>query len=84
MTPAMGFYHASLGAAKVLGLDHVIGNFKTGKEADFIVINPKRIPLLERRLSFAQNSDDILFAIMIPGDDRIIDETVVHGETVSF
>lgn len=82
MSPVTGFYHATLGAAEVLGLDHMIGNFKEGKEADLIVINPSRNPLLQRRLSFAESLEDILFAIMILGDDRIIEETIVFGEPV--
>lgn len=83
MTPFMAFYHASLGAARALGLDHVIGNFEIGKEADFIVINPERIPLLQRRLSFAESLDEIMFALMILGDDRMIVETVLYGEPVA-
>lgn len=82
LSPVMAFYHATLGAANVLGLDHVIGNIKEGKEADLIVVNPSRIPLLKQRLSFAKSLDDILFALIILGDDRVVEETIVYGEVV--
>lgn len=79
LSPVQGFYLASLGAAKILGLDHRIGNFEPGKEADFIVINPDRLPLLKRRLSYAENLDELLFALMILGDDRMVEETYING-----
>ncbi|MBU1170602.1 MAG: guanine deaminase [Proteobacteria bacterium] len=79
LSPVQSFYYASLGAAKTLGLDQVIGNFEPGKEADFIVINPDQIPLLKRRISMAQRPEEILFALMILGDDRMIYETYVNG-----
>lgn len=40
ITPVEALYLATLGGAKVLSLDNRIGNFKPGKEADFVVLDP--------------------------------------------
>ncbi|MGD8162792.1 guanine deaminase [Pantoea sp. FN0307] len=74
------FYHATLGGARALSLDHLIGNFMPGKEADFVVLQPEATPLQKMRW---QNSRDIwekLFVLMTLGDDRTIAETWVNGQ----
>lgn len=74
------FYHATLGGARALSLDHLIGNFTPGKEADFVVLQPTATPLQQMRW---QNSRDIwekLFVLMTLGDDRTIAETWVNGQ----
>lgn len=43
------FYLATLGGAKALGLDHLIGNFMPCKEADFVVLEPTATPLQQLR-----------------------------------
>lgn len=78
-----GFYLATLGGAKALNLDNKLGNFESGKEADFIVLNIKgSTPLLERRLSMATNLEDKLFVLMTLGDDRSIQATYINGKLV--
>ena len=37
------FYYGTLGGAKAIGMDHIIGNFETGKEADFLVLDDSEI-----------------------------------------
>lgn len=76
------FYMATLGGAKVLGIDKYVGNFKSGKEADFVVMDLKATPLMARRLKLAKRLKALLFAIMILGDDRMIEETFVMGRPV--
>ncbi len=39
LSPYRGFYLVTLGGAQALGLDHVIGNFRVGREADFTVLD---------------------------------------------
>jgi len=73
------FYLATLGGARTLRLDDKIGNFETGKEADFIVLDAKMLPLLERRLALATSLAEKLFAIAILGDDRAVARTYVAG-----
>lgn len=80
LSPAQAFYMATLGGAETLGLGHKIGNFEKGKEADFIVLNPGKIPILERRIANACHLEEILFALMILGDDRIIEHCHILGE----
>lgn len=80
LSPAQTFYMATLGGAKILGIGHKVGNFEKGKEADFIVIDPGKIPILKRRIANACHLEEILFALMILGDDRIIEHCHILGE----
>lgn len=73
------FYMATLGNAKTLQLDDRIGNFESGKEADFVVIDLASTPLMERKQSKCKTLDEALFSLMMLGDDRAIDETYVAG-----
>ena len=73
------FYLATLGGARTLGLDDKIGNFETGKEADFIVLDAKSLPLLARRLALATSLAEKLFALAMLGDDRAVARTYVAG-----
>jgi guanine deaminase len=43
LTPACALYLATLGGAKVLGLDREIGNFAPGKDADFVVLRAEEM-----------------------------------------
>ena len=76
------YYMTTLGAAKVMGMDQQVGNFEVGKEADFVVLDLKSTPLIARRLKIAKRLKALLFAIMILGDDRMIQETFVMGRSV--
>ncbi len=79
LTPFGAFYLATLGAAKALYLDDKIGSFAKGKEADFIVLDPARIDLLQR----GGGKNDIchrLFAMFFLGDDRIVREAYLMGQ----
>ncbi len=80
MSPFQAIYMATLGGAKSLYLDDKLGNFEKGKEADFIVIDKNATPLMQRRMSHAENLEDELFALMILGDDRNIKATHIMGE----
>ncbi len=76
------FYLATLGGAKTLSLDHLIGNFNIGKEADFVVLDPVATTLQEKRLEKSKNVADSLFSLIILGDDRSIFHTWVNAERV--
>jgi len=80
LSPLKAFYLATLGGAKALKLDHLIGTLQPGREADFIVIDYACTPLMKRRLSKCRTLDEKLFALMILGDDRAIAETWVAGK----
>ncbi|MFT5260485.1 MAG: guanine deaminase [Saprospiraceae bacterium] len=80
LSPGRSMYLATLGNAKALYLDDKIGNFETGKEADFAVIDFAATELMERRLKTTTTLDETLFALIILGDDRAIYATHVMGE----
>lgn len=79
-SPADLLHLVTLGAAKALGLDGRIGSFDRGKEADFIVLDPAATELLALRTSRASSVAQMLFAIMILGDDRAVSHTYVDGK----
>ncbi len=74
------FYLATLAGAKALGIDRSVGNFIPGKEADFIVLDLKATPLMERRIGICQSLEEELFVALILGDDRNIQATYLMGE----
>jgi guanine deaminase len=77
-----GFYISTLGNAKRLGLADEIGSLKVGNWADLVVIDPKATPVLESRHALSETLEDILFSLIILGDDRVIKTTYVAGEIV--
>ena len=70
------------GAAKALGLAGVIGNLTVGCDADFIVLNPQATPLLSRRIAAADSLQEQMFAMVVLGDDRLVERVVVNGTLV--
>lgn len=73
------FYLATLGAARALDLDGCVGNFATGREADFIVLDPAATPLLARRTAAARDVAEKLFLLMTLGDNRAVARTYLMG-----
>ena len=73
-------YLATLGGARALYLDDKLGNFLPNKEADFVVLNFKGTPLMERRLAKAQNLHEKIFALLMMADDRSISATYILGK----
>jgi guanine deaminase len=70
------------GAAKALGLAGVIGNLTVGCDADFIALNPQATPLLSRRMAAAESLQEQMFAMVVLGDDRLVERVVVNGTLV--
>jgi guanine deaminase len=60
-----------------LGLEGCVGNLQVGCEADFVVLNPQATPLLARRTARANSLDELLFALIVLGDDRVVERTVI-------
>ena len=82
LTARRMFWQATQGAAKHLGLTGRIGTLEPGAEADFIVLDPKATPLLERRSALADSLEELLFALAMLGDDRAIAATYAAGREV--
>ncbi len=77
---ARALYLATLGAAEALRLEDKLGNLVPGKEADFIVLDPKGTDISARRLADTPSPDELLFALTMLADDRNIAATYVNGE----
>jgi len=73
------FCMATLGNAEGLLLDHYIGNFLPGKEADFIALNAERMPNILQRLVTATTLEEELFIYMTMGNERLIEQTNILG-----
>lgn len=76
---------ATLGGARALCLDDRIGSFDPGKEADFVVLNPRATPLMAVRNpeilpDSIEELADRVFSLMIMGDDRAVQATYIMGE----
>lgn len=81
LRPETLWWQHTAGAAAVLGLDGVVGNLRRGCEADFIVLNPAATPLLARKTAQARDLQELLFALIVLGDDRLVERTVVARPT---
>jgi len=80
LSPLKSFYLATLGGARTLDLDSTIGNFKPGKEADFVVLDYRSTPISALRFEHCTQLTDKLFALAILGDDRAVKATYVLGK----
>jgi guanine deaminase len=92
LSPYRGYYLATLGGARALYLDDVLGSFDKGKEADFVALDWNAGQLAMRWHQSLTAGDagpetidqaaQLLFGIMAIGDDRNVDETWVAGNRV--
>ncbi len=55
---------------------------RTGREADFVVLNPGATPLLARRTARAATLAETLHLLMTLGDERVVARTYVAGQLV--
>jgi len=76
------WFLATLGAARSLQIDDKIGNFEIGKEADFIVINPKATLYMQYRSEKVTDIFELLFTLMTLARDPNIYATYIYGEPV--
>ncbi len=82
LTPQHLWWQHTAGAAQALGLDGrsgrpAVGNLLPGCEADFVLLNTQATPLLARRTARAANLDELLFALIVLGDDRVVERSVI-------
>jgi len=78
------FYLATLGGARVCGLDKQIGNFEVGKEFDALIINTVDEDY-KGVVTFIEEEDalSVVFEkFLMTGDDRNIAEVFVKGRSI--
>lgn len=89
LTPYRAFYLVTLGGARAVYLDDLLGNFGKGKEADFVAIDWnagqaamrwRQSLIVDGGPETADQAAQLLFAVMMVGDDRNVDETWIAGE----
>ncbi|KRE18272.1 guanine deaminase [Bosea sp. Root381] len=80
---AFAALHAiTLGNARALKLDHLIGSFEAGREADIVVLDPGAQRAMAHRLETARDLPEELFVLVTLGDERNVVATYVMGEPV--
>jgi guanine deaminase len=87
ISPQALWWQHTAGAAQALGLDGfdgqpAVGNLLPGCEADFVVLNPQATALLARKTALANSLDELLFSMIVLGDDRLIERTVIAHTTL--
>ncbi|HEY9878042.1 MAG TPA: guanine deaminase [Leptolyngbyaceae cyanobacterium] len=85
LSPFCALFLATLGGARALSLEDRIGSFDVGKEADFVVLDPRATPLMAFRNPEGMPTDlaelaDRVFSLIIMGCDRAICATYIMGE----
>ena len=78
--PLRSFYQATLGNARALSLDGVIGSFAVGAEADCVVLDARATPAMRLRMETVETLVEELFLMQTMGDDRSIAEVYVAGK----
>lgn len=77
--PAQLWWLATVGSARAMRLSDRIGALAPGMEADMIVLDAAATPVLSQRAARAESASDLLFALIILGDDRAVRETFIAG-----
>jgi len=74
LSPQEAFYYATLGGAKVLGKENIIGSISTGKNADLVFL---------KLIDFEKyNTTELLSKMIYTHEDIQIIETLVQGRKV--
>lgn len=77
--PAQLWWLATAGSATAMRQGDRIGGLAEGMEADLVILDPDATPVLAQRTQRSEDIWDILFALIILGDDRAIHQTWVNG-----
>lgn len=78
--PLRSYYQATLGNARALSLQGIIGSFTPGAEADCIVLNARSTPAMRLRMETVETLIEELFLMQTMGDDRTIAEVYIAGK----
>jgi guanine deaminase len=77
--PLRSFYQVTLGNARALSLEGLIGSFVAGAEADCVVLNAGSTPAMRIRMETVETLVEELMLLQTMGDDRAIAEVYVAG-----
>ncbi|MEM8752510.1 MAG: guanine deaminase [Pseudomonadota bacterium] len=77
--PAQLWWLATEGAASAMRATAHVGALEPGREADIIALDPEATPVLAQRAARAEDASDLLFALLMLGDDRAVAETWIAG-----
>lgn len=81
ISPSEALYLATLGGAKVLGLEDKIGNFVSGKEADFLIVDSSIADPFRGKSPY-QSPLEILSRLLYRGEPNAIVEVFVRGKSI--
>ncbi|WP_330233990.1 amidohydrolase family protein [Nocardia sp. NBC_00508] len=91
MHPAEMLFTGTLAGARALDMESRFGNFDLGKEADFVVVEPARVPALESALAHGIRSEEpalareqTLFALLMGLREPAIAEVYVRGRRIDL
>lgn len=73
------FALATRGNAERIRIADETGALELGKFADLVVLDPCATPVLASRHELSASLEDVLFSLMILGDDRAVKATYVKG-----
>lgn len=76
------FYRSTLANAEIMQISDTTGSLKVGKWADITVLDPYATETLRIRQEVSKDFNDLLFALMMLGDDRTVQATYVAGNCV--
>lgn len=82
ISPAEALYLATLGGAKVLGLEKTIGNLIPGKEADFVIIDPQPSDPLKGKSVYESPAETLSRLIYRGGPESVI-STFIRGKKIN-
>ena len=87
--PAEMLFLGTVGGARALDMEERIGNLDTGREADFLVVDPARWPPLGAAISNGARSgdadlarDQTLFALLMTMREPAIAQVFVQGRRI--
>ena len=80
LAPSELWWQHTAGGAAALGLEGVVGNLAVGVEADFLLLNPEATPYMARKTRLSNNLEELLFAMIVLGDDRLVENTAILGK----
>jgi guanine deaminase len=82
LSPFAALHAITLGNASALGLDHLIGSFEPGREADVVVLDTGATRAMAHRMETVRDLAEELFVLVTLGDDHNVVATYVMGERV--